>query len=267
MVFVLIGAGLAGLAVGRLAAAVATRYRYGPTRFPAAELTTAALFAAVTARFGLGWQAVPPLVAASALVTLSAVDLRSYRLPDAVLWPAFGLSAAVVAAASLATGRPGAAAAALAAAAGYGALLLVVHEISPQGLGFGDVKLALLLGLHLGWAAAARGGGWAAVVGLVAQSLMISGAVGLAMGLAVAVLRRRGHDVLPDPSARSEPAQPADPAAPADLADPAGPAETVAPADPAVLARPGLLATAFPFGPALASGTMAAILIADFLPR
>ena len=33
----------------------------------------------------------------------------------------------------------------------YFVLLLVPHLIYPRGMGFGDVKLALLMGLYLGW--------------------------------------------------------------------------------------------------------------------
>ena len=194
------------------------------------------LLAAVVARFGVGWDTIPPLVAAVSLVTLSVVDWRSGRLPDVITFPASIASLAAIGAASIAAGRPGAIASAAAAALGYGAVMWVAHELRPSGLGFGDVKLGPLLGLHIGWTAATVGQGWWAAVGLAAGALLLSCVIGLAVGLVLALLRRRGLEPRPD-SGRG-------------------------PASPPLL---GLLHTAFPFGPALAAGTMIAVLFPDAL--
>ena len=200
------------------------------------ELLTALLLAVVVARLGVGWNTIPPLVAAVSLLTLSVVDVRSGRLPDAISLPASAASLAAIGAASIATGRPGAIVAAVAAALGYGAVMWLAHELRPSGLGFGDVKVGPLLGLHIGWTAATFHQGWWAVVGLAAQALMLSCLIGLAMGLVLALLRRRGREPLPDPG--------------------------LEPADPQ---GTGLLDTAFPFGPALAAGTMIAVLFSEAL--
>ena len=194
------------------------------------------VLAAVVARFGVGWNTIPPLVAAVSLVTLSVVDWRSGRLPDVITFPASIASLAAIGAASIAAGRPGAIASAVAAALGYGAVMWVAHELRPSGLGFGDVKLGPLLGLHIGWTAATVGQGWWAAVGLAAQALLLSCVIGLAMGLVLALLRRRGLEPLPD-SGRGPASQP----------------------------LVGLLHTAFPFGPALAAGTMIAVLFPEAL--
>lgn len=196
----------------------------------------AAALMAVVARFGVGWNMAPPLLAAASLVTLSAVDLQAYRLPDAISLPASASSLAAIAAASVAAGRPGAIVSSVAAALGFGSVLWAAHELRPNGLGFGDVKLGLLLGLHLGWAAGIFHSGWGAVLGLAAQALLLSCAIGVGMGLVLALLRRRGFDALPDPG-RGPPAEP----------------------------RPRLLDTSFPFGPALAAGTMIAVLFSGAL--
>ena len=224
----------AGLVAGRLGALVADRFappREARRRFPLQEMVTAAGCVAVVARFDVGWTTIPPLAAAVSLVTLSAVDLRAYRLPDAITLPALAASLAAVAAESAAAGRAGTLVEAVAAALGYAAVLWVAHELRPGALGFGDVKLGLLLGLHLGWTAGAFGKGWAAVAGLAAQALLLSCLIGLGMALLLALLRRRGLDPLPDPDRGSDPAS-----------------------------GVRLLDTVFPFGPALASGTMIAVL-------
>ena len=234
----LLGALLGGAVAGRLAAAVADHFtppRGARRRVGLIELTTAALLAAVVARFGVGWDTIPPLVAAVSLVTLAAVDWRSGRLPDAITLVASAASLAAIGASAIATGQPAAVVAAAAAAVGYGAVMWAAHELRPGGLGFGDVKLAPLLGLHIGWTAATSGRGWSAVASLVAQALVLSCLIGLAMGLVLGLVRRRGRQHQPD----------------------AGPGAGPAPAR--------LLDTAFPFGPGLAAGTMIAVLFPEVL--
>lgn len=223
-----------GLVAGRLGSLISDCFappRRARRRIPLHEAATAAASVVVVARFDIGWAMVPPLVAAVSLVTLSAVDLRAYRLPDAITLPALGVSLAAVAVESVAAGRPGTLVPAVAAALGYGAVLWAAHGLRPGALGFGDVRLGPLLGLHLGWAAGASGLGWAAAVGVTAQALLLSSAAGVGTALVVAGLRRRGRDPLPDPD-RS----------------------------PRAVPGPRLLDTVFPFGPALAAGTMIVVL-------
>ena len=229
--------------VGGAAAGWATRVQVadrfaGPRRRRLAvqEPAAAAACAAVLWRFGTGWALVPPLVAAVSLVMLAAVDLRTYRLPDAVNGAALAAGLAAVAAESVAAGRPGTVGVSAAAGAGYFAALWAARAVRPSALGLGDVKFAAVLGVHLGWTAAAFHRGWDAAA-LVAFSLLIGCLLGVAASLAVFLLRRRGIDALPDPE------QPAD--------------ATGAPAR--------LLGTVIPFGPALAAGTLAAMVFSDAL--
>lgn len=239
---VLVSALLGGLAVGRLAAVVADRFapRLGARRpIGPVELCMAALSAAVVARFGVGWNMIPPLVAAASLTTLSAIDWRCGRLPDAVSLPASAASLAAIAAASMAAGRPGAIVAAVAAALGYGAVMWTAHELRPSSLGFGDVKLAPLLGLHIGWTAASSGQSWWAGASLVAQALVLSCLIGLLTALVLARLRRQGIGLLPVAGEGSGPV--------------AGRGSGPVPGE-------RLLDTVFPFGPALAAATMIVVL-------
>ena len=226
-----------GLVAGRLGVMAADRFapaRTARRRVPVQEMVTAASSAAVVARFDVGWTTLPPLVAAVSLVTLSATDLRAYRLPGAITFPALGLSLAAVGLESAVSGRRGAVVPAAAAAAGYGSVLWIAHRLRPGGLGFGDVKTGPLLGVHLGWAAGVFGSGWAAPVALVAQALLVSCLISLGMALVVAPLRRCGLDPLPDPGCGSAPGH-----------------------------RRRLRDTALPFGPALAAGTMIVVLFPD----
>ena len=248
-------AALVGLATSWLLIGVVERI-IGPQTLSRAARTalvavTVAVFAAVGARFGVAWAAVVPLILAAALSALSAIDLCCYRLPDPITFGAFGASLAAMAAVAPTVGGFGTLAPALGGAAGFGAVLWAVHEVSPRGLGFGDVKLGFVCGLHLGWTAGAFHAGWSPVIGLVAAALLLAGLAGVSGGLVVAWLRRRGHQVLPDPAAPPD----ADPTAP--------PAPGPSPDWPGRFRR--LVETSFPFGPALAAGTMTAVLFSDAL--
>src|SRR3954451_18086503 len=56
-----------------------------------------------------------------------------------------------MAAVAFAKGRPESLESALIGAGAYFAFLFVMHVVSPAGMGFGDVRLSLVLGLYLGW--------------------------------------------------------------------------------------------------------------------
>jgi len=127
-------------------------------RYPAVEAGTAVLFALVTARFGLSAALPAYLYLAAIAVALALIDLDTHRLPNAIVLPSYPVLGALLALASWgqADGES-----LLRAAIGGVALwvfyfLLLV--VKPGGMGFGDVKLAGLLGAALAWL------GWGALV-------------------------------------------------------------------------------------------------------
>lgn len=85
-------------------------------------------------------------------VLLALVDLAVRRLPDLLTLPLAGAAALLLGSVAL---LPGAASGswgdALLGGLVLGACYLVLHLVNPAGLGFGDVKLALALGVVLGW--------------------------------------------------------------------------------------------------------------------
>jgi leader peptidase (prepilin peptidase)/N-methyltransferase len=83
------------------------------------------------------------IVWAFAVVAPAIVDLTVGRLPDVIVLPAL----AVVSLGATAAQRP---AGAIAGALVFGLPMLVTHVLRPDGLGFGDVKYATLLGFGLG---------------------------------------------------------------------------------------------------------------------
>ena len=144
-------------------------------RYPAVELATGVLFSVVAATVGLQWHLPAFLYLAAIAVALAAIDLDVHRLPDAIVLPSYLVGGALLTGASALEGDwPALVRGAVGMAALYG-LYLALAVIKPGGMGFGDVKLAGVLGLHLGWV------GWAelAVGGFAA--FLLGGAVGVAL--------------------------------------------------------------------------------------
>ncbi|MFJ4778665.1 prepilin peptidase [Streptomyces sp. NPDC088762] len=88
---------------------------------------------------------------APVLVLLVLVDRAVHRLPDALTLPLAAATPAALGCAALVPGATGSWRLALLGGAALGAAYLLLHLINPAGLGFGDVKLALSLGVALGW--------------------------------------------------------------------------------------------------------------------
>ena len=120
-------------------------------RYPAVEVLTGAAFAVMALRFGASWELPAFCVLMAGLVAVSAIDLDVRRIPTAILrvTAAGGLPILVVAA--VVASDPWPLVRVVAGAGGAYGALLVVHLVSPQGMGFGDVRLAGLLGAFLGW--------------------------------------------------------------------------------------------------------------------
>ena len=71
----------------------------------------------------------------------------------------------------------------------YFGFLLVVHLAYPRGMGFGDVKLAALMGLYLGW----LGSSWVVALSLVLWAMLIGFVVGSVVGIGLLIVRRRNE--------------------------------------------------------------------------
>jgi leader peptidase (prepilin peptidase)/N-methyltransferase len=120
--------------------------------------------------------------AAGAGVVLGAVDLASHRLPDRVTAPAAVVCAAALLVDAAVLGSWGALLRAVLAAVAVFVLAAAAAAVSPDGLGFGDVKLLGLLGLLLGWA------GWGVLLGGVFLGLL----TGAVLSLVLVATRRAG---------------------------------------------------------------------------
>ncbi|MHB8466370.1 MAG: prepilin peptidase [Acidimicrobiales bacterium] len=120
-------------------------------RYPAVELASAGLFAAAAVRFGASWALPAFCVFFAALLAIAAIDIAHFIVPNRVLYPTLFTSFALLVLAAAATGSWSALLDAVVGGVGGFLALLVVHLVSPAGMGFGDVRLAGLIGMMLGW--------------------------------------------------------------------------------------------------------------------
>ncbi|WP_371654459.1 MULTISPECIES: prepilin peptidase [unclassified Streptomyces] len=121
--------------------------RWGAATATAASAASAALATTTGPRPELAvWLLLLPLAA-----LLAAVDARVHRLPDVLTIPFAATAAALLGAAALAPHHEGSWRHALLGGLALGGAYFVLFLVNPAGLGFGDVKLAVGLGVVLGW--------------------------------------------------------------------------------------------------------------------
>jgi leader peptidase (prepilin peptidase)/N-methyltransferase len=155
-------------------------------RGPAATLlaaVTAAAGAGLVLRFGPAAQLVPFLLLVPLGCLLAAIDLACLRLPEALVLPGIGGSVVAFACVAAGTGAWGALGRAVLGGLALGAVYLVLALLPGGQLGGGDVTLAALLGIYLGWL------GWP----LVALGGLLPFLVNAPFAVALLVARRVGR--------------------------------------------------------------------------
>lgn len=122
-----------------------------PRRRLGAVVICAALFVAGGVRFDGEWALPAYLVLFAGLVAISIVDLERHVIPNRIVYPTLFAGLALLAGAALLEGDPARLLQALVGAGAAWAALLCLYLLAPGDTGFGDVRLAFLLGLFLGW--------------------------------------------------------------------------------------------------------------------
>ena len=108
-------------------------------------------------------------------IALTLVDLDTHRLPDAIVLPSYVVAAALL---TLACALGAGWSSLLGAGIGMSVLFAFyfgIRFIRPDGMGGGDVKLAGLIGLYLGWL------GWGALAIGAFAAFVLGGLFGLAL--------------------------------------------------------------------------------------
>ncbi|MFI6339508.1 prepilin peptidase [Streptomyces sp. NPDC050535] len=155
---------------------------YGPGT-PLVSLVTALLCAGLALATGTRPEVGVWLLLAPAGVLLAVVDFKVQRLPDALTLPLAAAALALLGVAAAVPEHAGVWLTALFGALALGGAYFLLFLINPNGMGFGDVKLALGLGAVLGWY------GWSVVfLGTFAGFLL-----GALYGAWLVVVRRAGR--------------------------------------------------------------------------
>jgi leader peptidase (prepilin peptidase)/N-methyltransferase len=142
-------------------------------RYPLVELGTAVVFAVLAVRLGPEPELPAFLYLGAVGVALAMIDIDCKRLPDALVLPSYPIAGVLLAVAALADDRwPDLLRAGIGMAALY-CFYFVLASIYPAGMGFGDVKLAGVLGIYLGWL------GWGELVVGAFLGFLFGGVLGL----------------------------------------------------------------------------------------
>jgi leader peptidase (prepilin peptidase)/N-methyltransferase len=195
VVLALVGAGVGAWLRGVLAGGT---YRRSPERdrpLPGHTwwlvIAVALAWAALTFRFGgyAHWSLLPAYLYLGAVgAALTFVDLDVHRLPDLLVLPSYPIVFGLLLVPTVVTGHWGWLLRAVLAGLVLFLVYLGLALVSPGGggLGFGDVKLAGLLGLLLGWL------GWGPVMVSVLAAFLIGGVIALIL-LAARRASRSSH--------------------------------------------------------------------------
>jgi len=153
-------------------------------RYPLVEAATGLLFVLVAVRLGWTWALPAYLYLAAIGLALALIDLDTHRLPDALVLPAYPVLAVLLAVASWTADDWPALLRAVIGGAILWTLYFVLMAVRSGGMGFGDVKLAGVLGAGLAWL------GWGALAIGASSAFLLGGTY--AIGLLVS--RRAGRE-------------------------------------------------------------------------
>ncbi|MDR1293730.1 MAG: prepilin peptidase [Bifidobacteriaceae bacterium] len=154
-----------------------------PWRYPAVEVSTAALFVGVAAWLGWSWALPAFAYLAAVCLALTVIDWRVRRLPNAIVLPSYPILVALLTLAAAMSGDWGALARALIGGVILSAFYWTVCLVVPRGMGLGDAKLSGICGMGLAWV------GW----GPFALGVLAPFALGAAFGVATMIAQRTGR--------------------------------------------------------------------------
>ena len=152
-------------------------------RYAVVEVACAVLFASAATRLGADAALPAYLVFFACLLVLSVIDLEYSIIPNRIVYPTIFVSLPLLALAALVDDDLGRLGTALVGAAIAFGVLFVVHLISPDSMGFGDVRLSFILGLFLGWLGLSH----------VLAGLFLGFALGAVVGVGLMLTKRRGR--------------------------------------------------------------------------
>lgn len=151
-----------------------------PWTVPLIQIGVPATMVLTVALLNGSWIALPYVWLIVVLAAIAVVDLRIWLIPYWMPWLGAAIGLVLISAVSIGIGDPGAIVYAVGGAIGSFLLFFVLWLAAPGKLGFGDVRLALLLGMFLAWMHPL----------LPIYGLLFGSVLGLVMGLGAIVTRK-----------------------------------------------------------------------------
>lgn len=157
------------------------------------EVATGLAFGLLGLRFGWSPELPAVLAGAAGLVAISAVDLVYLRIPTPFVRATALALAVTVLGAAVAVGPVDALVGVAWGAAAYGGFLGLAWALSPRLIGFGDVRLAVVIGAVVGWVAWEPDHPLAGPLSGVLAAAFAAGLVGTVVGTVLLVIHRRSR--------------------------------------------------------------------------
>ena len=120
-------------------------------RYMFVEIAGGALFAGAAARVGFNWDLPAFLVLLAGLLALACIDVERLILPKSIVYVTFALVVALLLLDAVVTGQWTKLLVAAICSGAWFVVFFFMNLASPRILGFGDVRLAPVLGFGLGW--------------------------------------------------------------------------------------------------------------------
>jgi leader peptidase (prepilin peptidase)/N-methyltransferase len=152
-------------------------------RYPLVEVLTGVVFVAVGLRIGWSWTLPAEVVLMGGLVALAFIDFDHMRLPKVIVYPLGGAVASLLLLATAVQASWGRLGVATVCGLAEFALLFTINLVSPRSLGFGDVRLAPVIGLGLGWL------GWRYAF----WAFFLANLVGAVVGVTLMIAKKAGR--------------------------------------------------------------------------
>ncbi|MDP1710842.1 MAG: prepilin peptidase [Candidatus Nanopelagicaceae bacterium] len=149
-------------------------------RYPMVEFGTAIFFGLVAWKFGYSnsrhaFLLIAFLYLAAITVALALIDLSTHTLPNAIVLPSYLVGGALLTMDGFVSGNYQALIRGIVGAAVMWLLYLAMALMYPEGMGFGDVKFAGVLGLFLGYL------GWDVLITGAFAAFVLGGTFALAL--------------------------------------------------------------------------------------
>lgn len=151
-----------------------------PGTVPLIQLGIPVAMVATVATLNESWIALPFMWFILCLAVIAIVDLRIWLIPYWMPWVGAAVGFGLITVTAIAMGEAGSIQSAVIGAVGSFVLFFILWFVAPGKLGFSDVRLALLLGLFLGWLHPI----------LPVYGMLIGSVLGLLMGAAALLTRK-----------------------------------------------------------------------------